>query len=274
MRNVHRSVALIVTALSASIVSLPAEAGTVRVESSETMPVQLIFEAELGETNQVQLTKAGEASFMVSDSGAPLTALGGCVASDPHTAICGHEFHVSYISVRLRDLADSALIAVGMSPFVDLNGGGGNDRLVVRGAHTPTIIGGGGNDLFRLRDTRYGTAVGGGGDDRLEGSARDDALRGGRGHDLLIGGRGSDGLAGGPGDDVLKGGPGRDILTGFNGDDLLVGGHHFDLIHGQAGDDLILARDRARDWITGGLGRDRARIDPALDRIGRVEVLY
>ena len=79
--------------------------------------------------------------------------------------------------------------------------------------------------------------------DRLVGTARADFLRGLGGADTLLGLAGNDRLDGGRGNDTLTGGAGRDAL---------VGG---------AGNDTIHARDRTRDTIACGAGRDRVFAD-------------
>lgn len=255
---------IVCTLGAAGAVPSTVDAGTVKVQSS---PTSIIFEAAPGETNDVQLVQVAESSFTVADAGAPLTALAGCVSSDAHTAVCAAE--VSTIRVRLRDRDDTASVTA-FEVFLDLFGGGGSDRLVVRSVHEPSVMGGGGNDLIQIP---HGWADGEAGNDRLEGGPATQTLHGGVGHDTLIGRGGSDELYGGRGRDVLKGGPGIDGLCGRKGDDVLIGGRHQDQIWGHSGDDLILARDRARDWIGGGLGRDRARLDTGLDRARGVEAL-
>jgi len=129
----------------------------------------------------------------------------------------------------------------GMAGRDVLRGGTGNDRL----------LGGTGDDRL----------VGGTGNDRLFGGTGKDRLVGGRGNDRLVGGTGNDRLAGGTGADVLEGGTGRDRLAGGNGRDVLLGG---------AGRDSIDARDRSRDRVRCGTGRDVARVD-ARDRTSGCE---
>ncbi|MBD0329806.1 MAG: hypothetical protein ICV64_06860 [Thermoleophilia bacterium] len=129
------------------------------------------------------------------------------------------------------------------------------------------------------------------GDDELVGRTRPDRLYGGRGSDGLFGGGGSDVLVGGPGADYLSGGtrhdrlyggPGNDILDGWEGSDLLVGGAGHDYIvavdpRGRRwtdgvlagpGNDVVHARDRARDDIRCGPGRDHVVAD-RIDRVAR-----
>lgn len=99
----------------------------------------------------------------------------------------------------------------------------------------------------------------------------DDVVFGDSGRSVFVGNAGSDTLLGSGGPDVLRGGHGRDDLHGHEGRDRLVGGARGDALFGGRGDDSIFARDRARDRVFGGRGRDRARLDPRLDRPRSVE---
>ena len=87
------------------------------------------------------------------------------------------------------------------------------------------------------------------------GTGGDDLLPGTRGADVVCGLEGNDRIDVGPGADVLRGGIGRDVL--------LAG----------AGADAIALRDRARDIVDGGAGRDEGRVDRRLDRVGSIELL-
>jgi Ca2+-binding RTX toxin-like protein len=55
---------------------------------------------------------------------------------------------------------------------------------------------------------------------------------------------------------------------------VLVGGRGRDVTIGGSGADTLLARDRQRDRIYGGPGRDRARIDRRLDVLQRIERVF
>ena len=90
---------------------------------------------------------------------------------------------------------------------------------------------------------------------RFVGTARNDKLKGSPFLDFLVG------LGG---NDVLHGLAGRDQLTGGSGRDTLEGGE---------GADTIIARDGRRDVVSGGPGKDSARIDRGLDRVTGVERL-
>ena len=93
------------------------------------------------------------------------------------------------------------------------------------------------------------------GHDVIRGTGAGDLVDAGRGNDVVYGLSGNDLLAGGPGHDRVFGGPGRDELDGGDGNDRFY------------------ARDRARDALSGGWGRDRAWIDGA-DYTQGVEVSY
>ncbi len=84
----------------------------------------------------------------------------------------------------------------------------------------------------------------------LNGTSGPDLLRGLGGDDWLLGLGGADKLFGGAGNDHLVGGPGRDVLDGGTGKDR------------------IEARDRARDVIRCGPGRD-AVIADRVDSVAR-----
>ena len=103
--------------------------------------------------------------------------------------------------------------------------------------------------------------VGTGHGNRIRGSARDDVQLGNGGNDRLTGGRGRDLMLGGPGNDRLDGGPGADIAFGGSGNDRIAGGTGADLIIGGSGKDTISARDRTRDYISCGSGRDKVVAD-------------
>lgn len=108
--------------------------------------------------------------------------------------------------------------------------------------------------------------IGYGGNDRLVGLTGDDRLYGRSGDDRLEGdgpGVSSSGLTS---DDVLSGAHGHDHLVGGVGDDRLTGGDGLDRLSGGPGDDRLGARDRRRDKVSCGSGRDRV----TADRVDRV----
>jgi Ca2+-binding RTX toxin-like protein len=99
------------------------------------------------------------------------------------------------------------------------------------------------------------------GADRLVGSAGNDKLYGAGGNDNLNGGSGNDRLAGGRGHDVLTGGAGRDRLDGGSGNDKLNGGPGANAYVGGSGRDTIDARNKTKDTVDCGKGRDAVRAD-------------
>jgi hypothetical protein len=112
-----------------------------------------------------------------------------------------------------------------------------------------------------------------GGNDIIRGFGGNDRLRGGDGLDRLYGGPGADILVGGLRNDILVGGLGSDTLLGVAGSDRLAGGAGRDVLKGGGGRDTLLARDRRRDVVLGGPGRDRARVD-GIDIRRSIEVLF
>jgi Ca2+-binding RTX toxin-like protein len=98
------------------------------------------------------------------------------------------------------------------------------------------------------------------GADRLIGTVAGDRLRGRGGNDVLIGGKGDDCLAGGGGNDTLRGGSGEDKLTGGGGADNLDGG---------PGNDTINSRDKRKEAVRCGKGKnDRVTADRSDKLIG------
>jgi Ca2+-binding RTX toxin-like protein len=79
----------------------------------------------------------------------------------------------------------------------------------------------------------------------------------------VIGSGAADEITGNRHANRLSGGPGRDTLIGRSGRDWL---------HGDSGDDRLHSRDRRRDVINGGSGRDRATAD-RVDRRRSIERL-
>ena len=71
--------------------------------------------------------------------------------------------------------------------------------------------------------------------------------------------------------DVIAGTAGPDVICGLGGNDRLTGGGGNDTLDGGTGNDTVNARDGRRDVVSGGPGRDVARIDRGLDRVRGVE---
>jgi Ca2+-binding RTX toxin-like protein len=85
-----------------------------------------------------------------------------------------------------------------------------------------------------------------------------------------VGTSGADLLYGEGGNDTLLGGRGNDVLFGGRGADVLDGGRGLDRLYGGPGNDLVKARDGARDVVDCGPGRDLAFVD-RLDRTSGCE---
>ncbi|MBE2317396.1 hypothetical protein DVA67_015545 [Solirubrobacter sp. CPCC 204708] len=81
--------------------------------------------------------------------------------------------------------------------------------------------------------------------------------------DELIGTKGPDQLLGDGGDDRIFAGTGQDEIDGGAGRDAIDAGR---------GNDLVHARDRTRDTIDCGTGRDRAVVDRT-DRVKNCETV-
>jgi hypothetical protein len=75
-------------------------------------------------------------------------------------------------------------------------------------------------------------------------------------------------IDGTPRADHIRGTPLRDLIDGRGGADTIVGGGGGDRISGGTGDDTIFSKDRYRDTVSCGPGRDRVVADYR-DRIGR-----
>lgn len=155
---------------------------------------------------------------------------------------------------------------------ITVNGGAGDDRIIIQGyVSSATIDGGAGHDFisFVEDDTdRPGIAYGGDGNDTIlgiegVGGAGNDYLGhggdGGDGNDTIYGGdyggsyggAGSDMIFdatisdGGAGDDFIWGG---EVISGGDGSDYLLGGYY---AYGGAGNDIMLS-----SFADGGAGRD------------------
>ena len=218
----------------------------------------------------------------------PRTTMVGGLGSDTFVTTDGGNVGISYrartggVTVTPDGIADDGAAGEGdnvlppeADSFINVSGGHGNDRLSAGPTgYSYWVYGRGGNDVIDGSLVLGIRAYGGGGDDRLLGGTADDELFGGEGRDTLLGGLRADSLEGGRGNDVLRGEAGRDSLDGGGGDDLLVGGGNHDWSHGGGGNDTFRMRDGRGDRAFGGLGRDRARIDPGLDRLFGVESIF
>lgn len=161
----------------------------------------------------------------------------------------------------------------------EVHGGQAGDTMSFSACHPEVpeqLFGRGGDDTLSSH-CRSVQLSGQGGDDTLRSRGRRAGMGGGPGDDVLTGGGGSrQVLDGQAGEDRLDGRGGAfDQLYGGGGADRLIGGDGFgDEMRGGAGPDTIYARDGKRDRVFGNDGRDRARVDRALDRIRTVEEFF
>ena len=147
---------------------------------------------------------------------------------------------------------------------LEIDGGGGDDRIDVRASLPSYIQGGSGDDRIYggpLDDIIEGESgndrlYGRDGDDKLSGSFGNDRLYGHDGDDELNGGGNHDWLYGGDDDDVLRGGSGNDRLRGNYGHDRLLGEFGDDDLEGSNGNDVLIGGLGADD-LDSGSGRDR-----------------
>ena len=85
---------------------------------------------------------------------------------------------------------------------------------------------------------------------------------GARGEDRLVGTAAGDRLSGRGGNDVLLGGNGDDCLSGGGGKDALTGGSGVDKLDGGPGNDTINSRDKRKETVRCGTGKqDRVSAD-------------
>lgn len=96
----------------------------------------------------------------------------------------------------------------------------------------------------------------------VDASGGDDMIYGTNARDIVYGRLGEDRIHGRGGRDELRGGSHDDVVHGGTGADLIDPGPWFDTVNGGKGDDRIEAYDNAADTISGGTGRDEARVDP------------
>jgi hypothetical protein len=248
------------------MVSVPAvEAATVSLSVEEHVDATLTFQAAPGEANEVAVMFMTDThGWIVTETGvdssrAPLvlTAGPGCTSLTPEIALCEH---------GLEDFTETphhVVLLLGDSPAVPFDF---TDRAQVSDACglfpfdcTVRISGGEGIDIVFASDA---------------GEFSRSEVNGGPGADHLFAGDHGSRLIGGGGNDTLTGGPGRDTIGGGRGRDTIRGGLRADELRGGAGRDTFYARDRYRDHVFGGLGRDKARVDRLLDRVRSIERFF
>lgn len=229
---------------------------------------KLVVTADPGERNRI--TFSGPTNYVdsapeftvqtVVDQGAPIKAGTGCEQVSTHKVRCDparDAFQTDIPAETLISTGDAADRVTIIDGATTVLGGSGNDRLIAKAA-VVTLKGEAGNDRIRSESPQGGVLDGGRGSDSLSVGKDTNSL-------VVRGGPGNDRLTGNISDDILNGGSGRDLLLGRGGDDDLNGGSGRDRIFGGAGADAIVSRDRFRDWVNCGGGRDKLRAD-ARDR--------
>jgi len=138
-----------------------------------------------------------------------------------------------------------------------ITGGGGTDKLDYSAATADVVVNLTTGQADRTGGVSgFVNVTGGSGNDILIGTAAANTLVGGNGNNILLGGGGNDTLTGGTGADILIGGSGADSLSGAGRGDILIGGYlsYFDESTGTA--DLIALDALRAEWtrtdLTGG----------------------
>jgi uncharacterized delta-60 repeat protein len=153
---------------------------------------------------------------------------------------------------------DDVIRGFGGNDLID--GGEGND-LLDGGLGSDDFIGGTGMDLadYSNRTENLTIGIGSAADDGASGEG--DNVR--TGVENVTAGAGNDTIRGDGVRNVLRGNGGSDSLHGNGGNDFFNGGPGADRIFGGDGDDEIYARDGIADLtLDGGLGTDKAQVDP------------
>jgi len=104
------------------------------------------------------------------------------------------------------------------------------------------------------------------------GTARPCFVAGTPRRDVIYGSPSDDLVFAGAGDDVVYGRGGDDVILAGDGADRVLPGKGRDVAFTGRGNDRVAARDRERDRINGGPGRDWARVD-SKDSVAAVETL-
>ena len=156
---------------------------------------------------------------------------------------------------------------VGSDGRNSLDGGDGDDTLDGAGGGD-TLAGGAGVDTadYSSRQAAVDVSLNDDADDGESGEkdkiAEDvEGARGGAGADTLYGNDDPNRLNGGDGKDQLAGGASDDVLIGMAASDKLDGGAGKDKFDSGAGNDTISSRDRTRDAVNCGAGKDTAKSD-------------
>lgn len=163
---------------------------------------------------------------------------------------------------------DTVQIMDGVLADADINGGKGDDMLIVLSSGTVTLNGGAGNDQL-ITAGGNDTVYGGAGDDEISTQGGNDTIYGGGGNDTITTSSGLNQIFGESGLDLIYGGRDADVIDGGAGNDGIWGDAGYtnamrelvpevgaaDTIRGGAGDDIIRGGAGA-DWIQGEAGAD------------------
>jgi Ca2+-binding RTX toxin-like protein len=262
------ALALVLTA-SASAQAATAGVDVVKTGTTATT-LLLVYQADPGETNAVNVGFEPDGWYRVHDPGAVITPGTRCESAGGGDVRC----FANDVEIRTGDMNDTVGADAGVA-VERISGGDGNDTLQLPArdpVSAPSLIGGDGDDVLRDSDTNSALMDGGPGADDLSGGSGGDVLDGGTGSDRIVGGDGADTLANdgrldGVTVDLAQGyatGPdgerdalARDIenVNGSPGPDVLTGDERLNLIDGGTGDDTINGA-AGNDTLTGDLGAD------------------
>jgi Ca2+-binding RTX toxin-like protein len=265
----------------ALVAAAPAGAATARVDVDTGQygtTLVLIYQADPGEVNTVNVGIEPDGWYRIHDPGATIAVGTRCEAASGGDARC----FANAVEVRTGDMNDTVGGDVGAA-IERISGGPGDDTLDLPGRDPiagATVMGGDGNDTLRDADTNSSLLQGGAGDDVLDGGTGANVLDGGPGSDRISGGEGVDTLAnearldgvtvdlaqgyataaGGERDELdgienVRGGLGADVLSGDDGPNTIGGGAGDDTIHGAGANDVLMG-DSGADAVSGDSGND------------------
>jgi Ca2+-binding RTX toxin-like protein len=248
---------ILLAALAAATLALPAAAQGATLERYHDVPGTLLVTGAPAETNLISVNDR-PGSVVITDDAGPLKMKGalGCLRLDTNSARC---FLAKQVWLDLNDGNDVAAIA--SKREVSVSGGAGNDRYQAVGTDAPSRVDFSGD--FGVDVANYGPATEGvrvgvdgmpfdgrpGDNDRIDrtvetvfGSPYADVLAGSQRDQRLFGFEGDDTISGGPGSDVLSGGPGQDVVDARDGelDEIDCGGQLLDRVTADAAETSIL----------------------------------
>ena len=188
---------LVLTALTTPATAL---GSAVKIEGGS-----LIYTADAGEVNSLDISDNGPDEYDVSDGGATITPGPGCAPGGFEVRCTGS---ITAISIDVAYGADSVFLEFPTPLQSSIAGGAGDDMLT---GHSGNDAIDGGDD----QDGLYGLGAG----DSLEGGGGDDRIRGDEPFEFT-----PPGVVGIAGNDVVSGGAGNDRVDGDDGDDTVTGG--------------------------------------------------